>query len=154
MEVAHLCPTLSNLMDRLLCPWNTPGKNTGVGSQSLLKGIFPTQESNSVLPHCRQILYHLNYQGSLLEPNKPFLAISYPLHIHMDAQEERIRSSGCMGLVSPYCLHFSEDKNAEVYIYHTLFSICASGRCAWAAMRGLTSRDRCQFVGLMQEVEV
>ena len=28
---------------RLLCPWNSPGKNTGVGSHSLLQGIFPTQ---------------------------------------------------------------------------------------------------------------
>ena len=31
---------------RLLCPWNSPGKNTGVGRHSLLQGIFPTQESN------------------------------------------------------------------------------------------------------------
>ena len=32
-----------------LCPWNSPGKNTGVGSHSLLQGIFPTQGSNSGL---------------------------------------------------------------------------------------------------------
>ena len=31
---------------RLLCPWNSPGKNTGVGCQSLLQGIFLTQGSN------------------------------------------------------------------------------------------------------------
>ena len=31
---------------RLLCPWNPPGKNTGVGSHSLLQGIFLTQGSN------------------------------------------------------------------------------------------------------------
>ena len=36
---------------RLLCPWDFPGKNTGVGSHSLLQGIFPTQESNLGLPH-------------------------------------------------------------------------------------------------------
>ena len=41
---------------RLLCPWNSPGKNTGVGSHSLLQGIFPTQGSNPGLPYCRQIL--------------------------------------------------------------------------------------------------
>ena len=40
-------------------------RNTGVGSLSLLQGIFPTQESNQGLLHCRQILYHLSYQGSL-----------------------------------------------------------------------------------------
>jgi len=45
-------------------PWNSPGQNTGVGSCSLLQGIFPTQESNPGLLHCRQILYQLKYQGS------------------------------------------------------------------------------------------
>ena len=47
-------------------PAEPPGKpkNTGVGSLSLLQGIFPTQESNQGLLHCRQILYQLNYQRS------------------------------------------------------------------------------------------
>ena len=45
--------------------WNSPGQNTGVGSRSLLQGIFPTQGSNPGLPHCRQILYQLSHQGSL-----------------------------------------------------------------------------------------
>ena len=40
-----------------LCPWNSLGKNTGMGSHSLLQGIFPTQGSNLGLPHCRQILH-------------------------------------------------------------------------------------------------
>ena len=35
-------------------PWNSPGQNTGVGSLSLLQGIFPTQESNPRVPHCRR----------------------------------------------------------------------------------------------------
>ena len=38
--------------------------NNGVGSLSLLQGIFPIQESNWGLLHCRQILYQLSYQGS------------------------------------------------------------------------------------------
>ena len=38
--------------------------NIGVGSLSLLQGIFPTQESNWGLLHCRWILYQLSYQGS------------------------------------------------------------------------------------------
>ena len=41
---------------RLLCPWNSPGKNTGVGSHSFLQGIFPTQGLNLGLLHCMQIL--------------------------------------------------------------------------------------------------
>ena len=49
---------------RLLSPWNSPGQNTGAGSHSLLQGIFPIQESNPDLSHCRQILYQLSYQGS------------------------------------------------------------------------------------------
>ena len=54
---------------RLLCPWDSPGKNTGVGCHSLLQGIFPTQRSNLGLLHCRQILYPLNHQGSALPTN-------------------------------------------------------------------------------------
>ena len=41
---------------RLLCPWNSPGKSTGVGCHALLQRIFPTQESNPGLPHCWRIL--------------------------------------------------------------------------------------------------
>ena len=52
---------------RLLYPWNFPGQYTGVGSCSLLQGIFPTQRSNPGLLHCRQILYHLSHQGSWIQ---------------------------------------------------------------------------------------
>ncbi|MES7760928.1 hypothetical protein U6J64_12300, partial [Cutibacterium acnes] len=47
-------------------PSEPPGKpkNTGVGSLSLLQGIFLTQESNWGLLHCRQILYQLSHKGS------------------------------------------------------------------------------------------
>ena len=48
---------------RLLCPWGSPGKNTGVGCH-FLQGIFLTQGSNPGLLHCRQFLYQLSYQGS------------------------------------------------------------------------------------------
>ena len=40
----------------LYTSWNSAGQNTGVGSLSLLQGIFPTQVSNPGLPHCRRIL--------------------------------------------------------------------------------------------------
>ena len=48
----------------LYSPWNSPGKNTGVGSRSLLQDIFLTQGSNPGLPHCRRILYQLSHKGS------------------------------------------------------------------------------------------
>ena len=44
--------------------WNSPGKNTGVDSLSLLQGIFPTQGSNPGFQHCRRILYQLSHKGS------------------------------------------------------------------------------------------
>ena len=46
-------------------------KNTGVGSLSLLQWIFPTQELNQGLLHCRWILYQLSYQGSPLKLDRP-----------------------------------------------------------------------------------
>ena len=48
----------------LYSPWNSPGQETGVGSLSLLQGIFPTQGSNPGFLHCRQILYELSHKGS------------------------------------------------------------------------------------------
>ena len=44
--------------------WNSPGQNIGVGNLFLLQQIFPTQGSNPVLPHCRQIFYQLSHKGS------------------------------------------------------------------------------------------
>ena len=46
----------------LYSPGNSPGQNTGVGSRSLLQGIFPTQGLNPGLLHSRQILYQLSHQ--------------------------------------------------------------------------------------------
>ena len=48
----------------LYSPWNSPSQNIEVGSLSLLQQIFPTQESNQGLLHCRRILYQLSYEGS------------------------------------------------------------------------------------------
>ena len=66
--VTQPCPTLCNPMD---CSppgssvhGDSPGKNTRVGCHALLHSIFPTQESNPHLPHCKQILYHLISQGN------------------------------------------------------------------------------------------
>ena len=43
---------------------DSPGKNTGVGCHALLQRIFPTQQSNPGLPHCRMILHWLSHQES------------------------------------------------------------------------------------------
>ena len=66
--VAQSCLTLCDLMDCCLpgssVLGDSSGKNTGVGSHSILQEIFPTQGSNLGLLHCRQILYHLSHQGN------------------------------------------------------------------------------------------
>ena len=52
------------LSTRLLCPWDFPGNNIGVGCHFLLQEIFLIQGLNPGLPHCRQTLYRLSHQGS------------------------------------------------------------------------------------------
>ena len=52
---------------RLLCPWESPGKNTVVSCHFLLQGIFLTWGLNPGLPDCRWNFYHLSHQGKILE---------------------------------------------------------------------------------------
>ena len=78
-KLLQLCLTLCNPMDcsppgRLLCPWDPPGKNTGVGCHALLHGIFLTQGLNPCLLHL------LHWQvGSLplVTPGKPRKSQTY-----------------------------------------------------------------------------
>jgi len=72
MCVCVSCSAMSNSLQphglqpaSLLCPWDSAGKNTGVGRHSLFQGISPTQGLNLGLLHCGQILYHLSHQGGL-----------------------------------------------------------------------------------------
>ena len=51
VKVAQLCLPLCNPMG--YSPWNSPGQNPGVGSLSLLQGVFPTQGLNPGLLHCK-----------------------------------------------------------------------------------------------------
>ena len=71
--VAQSCPTLCDPVDaacQLLCPWDSPGKNTEVGGLSLLQGLFRTQALNPGLLRCRRILYQLGPR----EPPRPVSA--------------------------------------------------------------------------------
>ena len=49
---------------RLLCPWDSPGKNTRGVVMPSSRGIFPIQGSNPGLLHCRWVLYRLSHQGN------------------------------------------------------------------------------------------
>ena len=50
-------------LSRLLCPWESPGKNTGVDYDALLQGIFPTQRSNPCLLHWQLVSLPLDFPG-------------------------------------------------------------------------------------------
>ena len=67
-SVVWMCTVMSDSLQprglqstRLLCPWHSPGKNTGVGCCFLLQGIFPIQGSKAGLLPCRQFLYRLSH---------------------------------------------------------------------------------------------
>ena len=65
VKVVQLCLTLCNPMDYIYCfSWKALVQNAGVGSLSLLQGIFPTQGSNPSRPYRRRILYQLSHKGS------------------------------------------------------------------------------------------
>ena len=62
----------------LYSPWNSPGQNTGVGSCSLLQGIFPTQGLNPGLLYCRGLLYQLSHNTFPLIVHKCCLFSVHP----------------------------------------------------------------------------
>ena len=79
-SVTVVCPIIRDPVDcsptRLLCPWDSPDKNTGVGCYALLQGIFPTQGSNSCLPMSPA----LQADSLPTEPSgKPLMACSHNL---------------------------------------------------------------------------
>ena len=76
---------------RLLCPWNSPGKNAEVSSHSLLQGILPTQGLNLGLLHCKQILYCLSHQGSTFKPKGAL----------KDIRGFEVKELRCEGLIQP-----------------------------------------------------
>ena len=110
-------------------PSEPPGKpmNTGVGSLSILQGIFPTQESNCGLLHCRQILYQLSYQGS---PGQMYKIPVYTITELYRISSKNCLCSACSSLPAPqtsiYCLHsfaFSKTSYSWDPIVYVLFRL-------------------------------
>ena len=99
---------------RFLCPWNFPGKNTGVSSHSLLQ-MFPTQGLNPGLLHCKQILNHLSHQESPMSEKVQCLfpiSLNYSLHVSyislfpeqiIEAWKQIMKSLCGICLISTYC---------------------------------------------------
>ena len=100
VKVIRSCLTLPP--HGLYSPWNSPGQNPGVGSLSLLQGIFPTQGSNPGLPHGRWILYQLSHQGNarILE------WVAYPISSRSSRPRNRTRVSCCCVNREEVHLHF------------------------------------------------
>ena len=80
---------------RLLCPWNSPGKNTGVGCHFLLQGIFLTQESNPHLPHCQADSLLLSHKGSPITQTesafKPHSSAGHFIHLECSPPTQILR---------------------------------------------------------------
>ena len=97
-------------------------KNTGVGSLSLLQQIFPTQETNWGLLHCKWILYQPSYQDSL-----PAELPGNPIISKAEGKGSYMISTGIVPFdveMQPICgkLEESELENSHFTPTHLLFS--------------------------------
>ena len=109
----------------LYSPWNSPGQNTGVGNLFLLQGIFPNQELNLDLLHCRQILYQLSYKGS---PIASIHKYNYScLVAHM------IKNLPAMQETQVWSLGWKDPLEKEMAIFHSSILAC---RIPWTEEPG------------------
>ena len=122
-NASESCSVMSDSLrsHELYSPWNSPGQNTGVGSRSLLQGIFPTQGLDPGLPHFRRILYQLSHQESprILE------WVAYPFSSGSSWPRNQTRDSilHCRWIL--YQLSYQE-------LSHTMGKNCAiCKRCGW-----------------------
>ena len=79
---------------RLLCLWDSPGKNTGVGCHALLQGIFQTQGSNQNQGWNLCLLRLLHWQAGSLPPGKPLPSI-------YERKKESEVAQSCLTLCDP-----------------------------------------------------
>ena len=92
-------------------PWKSLGQNTGVGSLSLLQGIFPTQGSNPGLPHCRRILYQLNPQVCLI------LTLNFKLNI--------LNTEGIFNFNFQWFFHINiKNFDTSISVWERIISFC------------------------------
>ena len=124
----------------LYTPRNSPGQNTGVGSLSLLQGMFPTQESNLGLLHCKLTLY----SWTIRKAHKVFnwlclsfsldlnlsLSPSLHLYLHLSATTSEKCLDSTVGLINRLIAsdlgykHFAEVTLFRQYIECVLVAQC------------------------------
>ena len=109
-----------------LSTWNSPGRNTGVGSLSLLQGIFPTQGSNPGLLHCR-ILYQLSYEGSPQHGYWSGFPFAPPVHHVLSELSTVTHPSWFTELSKPFC----HDKEVIHEGEKMMLLNCGPGEDSW-----------------------
>ena len=110
---------------RLLCPWDFPGKSTGMGCHFLLQGIFLTQGSNLGLLHCRQFLYNLRHQEA---------QVTDPLALKM-SERARLRSTELPSQSQP--------RSADLQLICTVASTRNIHHCKLLRFLWVFVRQRC-----------
>ena len=122
---------------RLLCPWHSPGGNTGVGCHFLLQGIFPTQGSNPHLLHCRWILYHWTTREALVPEREPLKSFAtYPSCFFIQIQADGLALAFYF-LRYPGKL-FVSLKGASFWLTVVLYSLCGCPTIYLAILYGHT----------------
>ena len=121
-------------------PWNSVGQNTGVGSFSLLQGIFPAQRSNPGLLHCRQILYQLSHKGSprILE------WVAYPF----SSGSSRPRSRPGISCIAGRFFTDWAIREAHIYIYIHTYTFCFHILFSYRLLQDIELSSLCYIVVL------
>ena len=88
-------------------PWDSLGQNPGVGSLSLLQGIFPTQGLNPGLPYCRRILYQLSHKGSAPVNSLSFSFLICETVMKYLIGQVTVSSETCQDMAGNYHLSFT-----------------------------------------------
>ena len=96
---------------RLFCPWDLPGKDTGVGCHLLLQGIFPTQGSNLHLLHCGQIIYRWATREALL-------SLRFQLKYHF------LRQAYSMTILTKYLPLLLSSQCNHLFSFKAIITIC------------------------------
>ena len=104
--------------------WDSPGQNAGVGSLSLLQGIFPAQGLNPRLPHCRWILYQLSHQGSPIK-----CTVQYKMHLKCYAISTPSISETFHRVKLKFCPSRTPHPHSSSF-WHPAFSVYESD-CSW-----------------------
>ena len=129
-------------------PLNSLGQNSGVGSLSLLQGIFPAQGLNPGLPHCRRILYQLSHKGS---PNKTKPFSKRTGHLFGATVLLNIFSSGPVDFkIQSVALSYTNNNSSYTYPALTNYNSYNSGDRLFPLNKQNKTRPNCGLLRLVK----